>query len=245
LGSHQLTALDFIENRPDTLHRRHLFQHLQAIIANAIDPIPVSTLYTQSPHSSPFQIQRTLNDLLRMGQIERPARGFYAQAPANPVFPTDATTQTSFETPPDSDPYWERMAQEAMAKTNAWNEARARQDATSSGTLRYNPFWIHFERLMVEEAAARGNLTSEPTNELNEPAATTPTPEPTNELNEPAATTPTPEPTNELNEPAATTPTPEPTNELNEPAATTPTPEPANSPNPTTITSQSLRWITS
>jgi hypothetical protein len=88
-GSHSLQARDFIENRPDSLHRRLLSRHLLRLIAAATDPIHVSTLYARSPHSSPFQIQRSLNDLLRMGQIERPARGFYA--PATPVSPLNQT----------------------------------------------------------------------------------------------------------------------------------------------------------
>jgi hypothetical protein len=95
LGSHILQAKDFIEYRPDTLHRRLLSQHLLSIIAQATDPIPVSTLYTLSPHSSPFQIQRSLKDLLNMGQIERPARGFYTLAPTNPTFSFNGTAATT------------------------------------------------------------------------------------------------------------------------------------------------------
>jgi hypothetical protein len=94
-GSHSLQARDFIEYRPDTLHRRLLSQHLLDIIANGTNPIPVSTLYTLSPHSSPFQIQRSINELLRMGQIQRPARGFYSPAPATPVIPVNVTAATS------------------------------------------------------------------------------------------------------------------------------------------------------
>ena len=85
---------------PYTLHRRLLSEHLLRIISGETDPIPVATLYTLSPHSSPFQIQRSLNDLLRMGQIERPARGFYAPAPATPVFPQQGTAATTSSPPP-------------------------------------------------------------------------------------------------------------------------------------------------
>ena len=92
IGSHSLKARDFIEKRPDTLHRQLLSKHLLHIIAETTEPIPVSTLYTLSPNSSPFQIQRSLSDLLHMGQIERPARGFYSAAPANPIFPENIPT---------------------------------------------------------------------------------------------------------------------------------------------------------
>jgi hypothetical protein len=92
-----LKAIDLIQNRPDTLHRRLLAQHLLRIISQATDPLPVSTLYSLSPHSSPFQIQRALNDLLNMGQINRPARGFYALAPAHPVFPSKPPATTKLD----------------------------------------------------------------------------------------------------------------------------------------------------
>jgi hypothetical protein len=69
-GTHSLRAKDLIETHPDTLHRQLLSQHLLHIIAATTDPIHVSTLYAKSPHSSAFQIQRSLADLLNMGQIE-------------------------------------------------------------------------------------------------------------------------------------------------------------------------------
>jgi hypothetical protein len=90
LGIHTLQARDFISHRPDALHRRLLSQDLLRIITEAPDPIPVATLYALSPYSGAFQIQRALSDLLRMGQIERPTRGFYTLAPANPTFPLNA-----------------------------------------------------------------------------------------------------------------------------------------------------------
>src|SRR5947207_14061286 len=83
-----------MENRPDTLHRQFLCQHLQRIISNTPDPLSVATLYSLSPHSSIFQIQRSLNDLLRMGLIQRPARGFYALTPDNPFFSLNVTAAT-------------------------------------------------------------------------------------------------------------------------------------------------------
>ena len=103
LGSHSLQAKHLINYRPNTLHRQLLSQHLQAIISEALDPVPVATLYARSPHSSPFQIQRSLNDLLNMGQIERPARGFYTLAPTSPVPSFKPTTATSPSTQPDTE----------------------------------------------------------------------------------------------------------------------------------------------
>jgi hypothetical protein len=93
-----------------------------------------------------------------------------------------------------------------MVEMEAWNNERRNQAATSSDTLKNSPFWIHFERLLEEEAEASAHLTPEPTNELDATATTTAAPEPTNELNTPAATTSASEPTNELNETAATPP---------------------------------------
>jgi AAA domain len=69
-GSHILKAKDLIDNRPDTLHRRLLSQHLLQIINDATDPIHVTTLYAKAPHSGTFQIQRALSDLLRADQIQ-------------------------------------------------------------------------------------------------------------------------------------------------------------------------------
>ncbi len=97
LGTHSLTASDLLTHRPDALHRRLLSDHLLALITATTNPIHVSALYARSPHASPFQIQRSLKDLLNMGQIERPARGFYSPAPPNPVFTTHTTTATTPE----------------------------------------------------------------------------------------------------------------------------------------------------
>jgi AAA domain len=97
LGTHSLTASDLLTHRPDALHRRLLSDHLLALITATTNPIHVSALYARSPHSSPFQIQRSLKDLLNMGQIEHPARGFYSPAPPNPVFTTNSTAATTPE----------------------------------------------------------------------------------------------------------------------------------------------------
>jgi AAA domain len=97
LGTHSLKASDLLTHRPDALHRRLLSDHLLALITATANPIHVSVLYARSPHSSPSQIQRSLKDLLNMGQIERPARGFYAPAPPNPVFTTHTTAATTPE----------------------------------------------------------------------------------------------------------------------------------------------------
>jgi AAA domain len=97
LGTHCLTASDLLTHRPDALHRRLLSDHLEALITATTNPIHVSALYARSPHSSPFQIQRSLKDLLNMGRIERPARGFYSPAPPNPVFTTNTTAATTPE----------------------------------------------------------------------------------------------------------------------------------------------------
>src|SRR5579859_6791208 len=90
-GSHRVSGKDLIANRPDTLHRRLLSEHLYATIAQAPGPVPVATLRAHAPTSSPFQIQRSLKDLINMGQIEHPAHGFYTLAPANPTFPQGST----------------------------------------------------------------------------------------------------------------------------------------------------------
>jgi AAA domain len=97
LGTHSLTASDLLTHRPDALHRRLLSDHLLTLITATTNPTHVSALYARSPHSSPFQIQRSLKDLLNMGKIERPTRGFYSPAPPNPVFTTHTTSATTPE----------------------------------------------------------------------------------------------------------------------------------------------------
>jgi hypothetical protein len=92
LGTHSLKASDLLTHRPDALHRRLLSDHLLTLITATTNPTHVSALYASSPHASPSQIQRSLKDLLNMGRIEHPARGFYSPAPPNPVFTTHTTT---------------------------------------------------------------------------------------------------------------------------------------------------------
>ena len=99
LGTHNLLAKDLINYRPDTLHRQLLSQHLLQIITAATDPTPIATLYASSPHSSAFQIQCSLRDLLNMGQIERPTRGFYTLALPHPVPPLNSIATTTLNSP--------------------------------------------------------------------------------------------------------------------------------------------------
>ncbi len=247
-GTHQLSAHDFLEYRPDVLHRRLLFQHLQTIIADTTDPVPVSTLYAQSPHSSPFQIQRTLNDLLRMGQIDRPARGFYAKAPADPVFPPKASTTP--EPKPETDA--EIHAPEPEDELNEPAAKNPSSDPTNELTTTDIITQTSEATDELKESAAK-NPSSDPANELKESAAITQTSELTKELNVSAAINQTPEPTEELNMSAATDPTLEPTTELKITATINPSTEPANTPastettkpRSTTITTQMLSWLTS
>jgi len=190
-GTHTLRARDLMENRPDTLHRQFLCQHLQRIIANTPDPLPVATLYSLSPHSSIFQIQRSLNDLLRMDLILRPARGFYALAPDNPFFPPNATAATR----PDSEP---------ANQLNA--TAATRPDSEPANQL---------------NATAATRPDSEPANQLNATAAIRPDSEPASQLNATTAIASDPKPANQLNATAAITSDPEPASTLKTTVATT------------------------
>ncbi len=173
-GFHSLKAKDFIENRPDTLHRRLLSQHLLSLIADVTDPIHVSTLYTLSPHSGAFQIQRSLRDLLNMGQIERPARGFYTLAPANPTFPFNTAAATT-PTPQSED---ERKAQAFLADMKAL--AQATKATTTPNTLP--------ESTLNTTAAI--TFTTELARSLDPTAAITFTTEPARSLDPTATTTP-------------------------------------------------------
>ena len=255
-GPHTLQANDFRTSRPDVLHRCLLFQHLHELIAPATKPIHVSTLYAQSPHSSPFQIQRTLNDLINMGQIERPARGFYAPTPANPVYQPKRTPGLPL-TPEEREAEHEREALEIVALMKAEKrEKLARMDATPSDEAGISRAWIHLERaleadeelqaLMAEEERReleaeekrRAHLCNDEMHDLfakddaithGVSAATTPDPQPTvalDELATSAATTQITEPAPKLNTSAATTPITEPVPKLDTPAATTQTAEP-------------------
>jgi hypothetical protein len=80
-GHHILQADQLLAHRPDTLHRHLLAQRILPIIANSTEPTSATTLYAHFPHSSISQIQRALKDLLNLGHIERPTRGFYTTCP--------------------------------------------------------------------------------------------------------------------------------------------------------------------
>jgi hypothetical protein len=157
-GYHSLKAKDFIDNRPDTLHRRLLSEHLLSLIADATDPVPVATLYALSHNSSPFQIQRSLRDLLNMGQIDRPARGFYTLAPANPTFPSNTSAATTPVTASED----ERRAQAFLADMKAL--AQATEATTTPNTL---------PKTTLNTPAAI-TFTTEPPRQLASTAATTP-----------------------------------------------------------------------
>jgi AAA domain len=176
LGTHSLKARDLLTHRPDALHRRLLSDHLLALITATTNPIHVSALYARSPHSSPFQIQRSLKDLLNIGQIERPARGFYSPAPSNPVF----TTHTTVATTPEE--------QKASALNIAAATTPEEQKASSLNmTAATTP---------EEQKAVSLNMT----------AATTPEEQKAVSLNIAAATTPEEQKAVSLNMTAATTP---------------------------------------
>jgi AAA domain len=98
-GHHCLTFHDLLDNRPDVLRRRLLAQQLLGIITSAPSPLHVSTLYAQFPQNSPFQIHRSLSDLLRTEQIERPTRGFYTKPPTNPTLMPPNKTATTTSSP--------------------------------------------------------------------------------------------------------------------------------------------------
>ena len=208
-GSHSLKAKDFIESRPDTLHRRLLFHHLQAIIADTTDPIPVATLYARSPHSSPFQIQRSLNDLLHMGQIERPARGLYAP---NPTLPLNKTATTTSNTSPS-------ISLNGSAATTPDPLPVPSLNGSAATTPDSPP---------VHSLNSTAAITPDPLPipSLNGSAATTPDSPPVHSLNSTAATTPDPLPIPSLNGSAATTSDPLPVPSLNGSAAITSDPLP-------------------
>jgi hypothetical protein len=163
LGIHTLQASDFISHRPDALHRRLLSQHLLRIITETPDPIPVSTLYALSPHSGAFQIQRALSDLFRMGQIERPTRGFYTLAPANPTFPLN-TTATTTPNPTNS------------LNTTATTTPNSADSLNATATTTPNP---------TNSLNTTATTTPNPTNSLNTTVTTTPKPIATKTSNPP------------------------------------------------------------
>jgi AAA domain len=192
-GSHTLSARDFLTHRPEGLHRRLLSQHLLKLITATTDPTPVASLYASSPHSSPSQIQRALRDLLNMGQIDRPARGFYAPAPpTTPVPSFKSGTATS----PNSQPAGELKSTGATSPISPpANKLKSRAVTSPS---------------------------PQPTNELKSRAATSPISPPANELKSTGATSPISPPANELKSTGATSPISPPANELKSGAATSP-----------------------
>jgi hypothetical protein len=80
LGFHCIQAKDFMESSPDALLRLLLSQHLLSIITDAPGPIHIFTIYEQLKPLLTEKLQRSLNDLLCMGQIKCPARGWYSSA---------------------------------------------------------------------------------------------------------------------------------------------------------------------
>jgi hypothetical protein len=237
-GTHTLQAIDFLTHRPEALHRRLLSLHLLKLIAEVTDPIHVSTLYARSPHSSPFQIQRSLKDLLNMGQIEHPARGFYSPAPANPIFSPLKGRYDEVEMEA------KRLLQLTLdGITDEEERARIKKDLKyDDPSISFLEKWMRLMRddCFEQETSPELNegATTTPTTELNSTDATTLLPElnqraattPTTELNSTDATTPLPElnptdattPLPELNPTDATTPTLQPTGSLNLTIATTP-----------------------
>jgi AAA domain len=161
-GTHTLQACHLLTQRPDTLHRRLLAQHLLPILANAPTLVPATTLYALFPHSSISQIQHTLKDLLLQGHIQRPTRGFYTASPTIPKLNATAATtpqlnQTAATTP---------QLNQTAATTPQLNATAA---TTRSPKLN-----------------ATAATTPQPATELNHTAATTP--QATTQLNPTAAT---------------------------------------------------------
>jgi AAA domain len=238
-----LPARDLLAHRPDSLHHRMLAQDLLKLIKASTDPTHVSTLYTKSPHSSPFQVQRALRDLLNTCQIDRPARGFYSPPSPNPAFGNLSTSTTLDRKKAflhaiinGIEDETRREAAEAEAL-----QAIAQYDDLATGYASVLRRFMRGELPTKEpEPSSPPEKTSlfpgtlattpvpEPVHQLNSSAATTLTPEPAHQLNSFAATTPIPEPAHQLNSFAATTPIPEPVHQLNSFAATTLTPEQAN-----------------
>jgi hypothetical protein len=230
LGCHDLQARDLLEYRPDTLHRRLLSAYLLRVITEANRTLPVATLYALSPNSSPFQIQRALNDLLNMGQIERPARGFYTLATANPVFKPKATTAITSNAQPANKTNGTVATKSNVPPINKLNGTAAttsniqpanKLNGTAATTSNTQP-----ANKLNGTAATTSNI--QPANKLNGTAATTSNIQPANKLNGTVATTFNIQPANKLNGTAATTSNIQPANELNGTAATTPDTQPAN-----------------
>jgi AAA domain len=235
-GYHSLQARDLIENRPDVLRRLLLAQQLLGLIADAPAPMHVSTLYAQFPHFSPYQIQRSLADLLRTEQIERPARGFYAKSPDNPVF----SPKTASSPPFDEEAEYERAAQETIAELKA-RRARKAQEEENPDPLKPSRAWTTLMRAIQADPElgpeffppeTATTLPDTPqTSSLDSTAATTLDTEPITSLDPTAATSPDTPETSSLDPTAAITLDTEPTTSLDDPtAATSPDTPEANPP---------------
>ncbi len=215
LGSHSLIAKDLINYRPSTLHRQLLFQHLLQIITAATDPIPVSTLYTLSPHSSSFQIQRSLSDLLHMGQIQRPTRGFYTLAPTTPI--------PSFKSPAarssDSGPVSELKSSATRSSDSGPVSELKSSAARSSDSAPVNE---------LKSSAARSS-DSGSANELKSSAARSSDSAPVNELKSSAARSSDSPQANKLKSSVATSPDSLAASELKSSVAKSPSSPPATS----------------
>src|SRR5579859_7470453 len=207
LGTHSLKAKDLLDNRPDMLHRQLLFDHLLKIINDALDPIPVATLYALSPHSSAFQIQRSLSDLLRMGQIQRPTHGFYAPAPPTPI--------PSFKQPPATTQIAQPIEQLNSSAATTPVVQHTQQLNSSAATTQISQ---HTQQLNPSLAIT---LAVEPAKQLNPSATTTQIAESTEQLNSSAATTQIAKLAEDLN-PSPATPVSQHTQQLNSSPATTP-----------------------
>jgi hypothetical protein len=212
LETHNLQAQDLIVNRPDTLHRRLLSQHLFKLLSSALDPVHVSSLYARSPNSSPFQVQRSLSDLLKMGQIERPSRGFYSRITANPVFKSKAATTSNTQ------------------PTNELNGTAATTSSPEPTKSLNGTAAIKSNIQLANELNGTATTTAntQPANELNGTAARTANTQSANELNGTAARTSNTQPANELNGTATRTSNTQPANELNGTAARTANTQSAN-----------------
>jgi hypothetical protein len=231
VGSHPLRAHDLMEHRPDTLRRQLLASNLLSFILHSAAPIPVTQLYTHFSPASPFQIQRSLKDLLNTEQIERPSRGF--SAPLHATVPTTGALPLKDELTVTATTTLEPLPTNALTKpATTTSELPPTNELTQPAATTLEPLPTNeltepaattLEPLPTNELTVTATTTLEPlpTKELTQPAATTLEPLPTNELTVTATTTLEPLPTNELTVTATTTLEPLPTNELTEPAATT------------------------
>jgi hypothetical protein len=227
LGSHTLKASDLLEHRPDTLHRQILAKNLLSCINASPTPIPVPTLYANTPASSLFQVQRALKDLLNMGLIERPSRGLYA--------PLTTQGATPAETP-DSD---EVCAEGETAPTNTnatsaetvktlLNQQYKLIDATLTNLELQNGLKGKDTAKAEMRLANKINLIEDnlakllPEAKLNEIAPIPPHPEPPNELTKVTPTILAEEDTPNLTEVATIIPTKEEPHNLTKGAATIP-----------------------